>query len=104
MPWLPVLSRNLWVLSGVNFESGLVLKRRQPAAVYRASGAYTSRTEYLVAYNVAMGAVAFAAPEFGLFVPVHWHMACYPCSGHFFAVGLGLRSPWFRRPLLFSLP
>lgn len=115
LPWLPVPSRNLWVLSGVHFESGLFLSgvnlllftellAHIPAA---------SRTEYIVAYNVAMGAVGFAAPEFGIFVLTHRHMAgamrlssLWRAAGAatFLAAGVGLRSPWFRRSRLISRP
>ena len=115
VPWLTVLSRNLWVLSGVNFESGLFLSGvnlllfTELMAHIPAAG----RTEYIVAYNVAMGAVAFAAPEFGILVLTHWHMAgamrlsaLWRAAGAatFLAAGAGLRSPGFRRPRLFSRP
>ncbi|PSR37736.1 MAG: hypothetical protein C7B44_02150 [Sulfobacillus thermosulfidooxidans] len=76
VPWLTVLSRNLWILTGVNFESGLFLSGVNlllfTELLAHIPPAY--RTQYIVMYNVALGAVAFIAPEFGIVALHQWHM------------------------------
>lgn len=68
VPWLTILSTNFWYLTAVNLESGVFLSGinlllfTQLLAVIP----HQSRPHYIATYNVVLGAIAFLAPEFGV--------------------------------------
>lgn len=68
VPWLTVLSTNLWYLTAVNFESGIFLSGVSLLLFTQllAQIPHQDRPHYIAAYNVVLGAIAFLAPEFGV--------------------------------------
>ncbi|HBQ96686.1 MAG: MFS transporter [Firmicutes bacterium] len=108
VPWLTVLSKNLVVLSLVNLESGLFLSgvtlllftellSHVPAQ---------TRSEYIVVYNIVIGAIAFVAPEFGIWVLSHTTLAeamrlsaFWRALGGsaFLMTGMTIQKSWFKR-------
>ncbi len=76
VPWLLTLSKNLIVLSSINLESGLFLSGVNLLLFTEllANTPVNGRAEYIVFYNIVMGATAFIAPEVGIFALAHWHM------------------------------
>lgn len=68
VPWLTMLSTNLWYLTAVNLESGIFLSGITLLLFTQllAHIPHQDRPHYIAAYNVILGAVAFLAPEFGV--------------------------------------
>ncbi len=68
VPWLTVLSTNLWYLAAINLESGIFLSGVSLLLFTQllAQIPHQERSHYIAAYNVVLGVVAFLAPEFGV--------------------------------------
>ncbi|WP_020374519.1 MFS transporter [Sulfobacillus thermosulfidooxidans] len=68
VPWLTILTKNLVVLSSINFEAGLFLSGVNLLLFteLQAHVPAQHRSEYIVVYNIIIGAIAFIAPEFGI--------------------------------------
>lgn len=68
VPWLTVICTNLWYLTAVNLESGIFLSGITLLLFTQllAQIPHQDRSHYIAAYNVILGAVAFLAPEFGV--------------------------------------
>lgn len=76
VPWLTVLSTNLWYLTAVNMESGIFLSGVNLLLFTQllAKIPQENRAHYIAAYNVVLGAIAFLAPEFGIWCFQWIHM------------------------------
>ncbi len=113
VPWLTVLSTNLWYLTIISLESGIFLSGinlllftqllKQIPKIHR--------PHYIAAYNVVLGAIAFMAPEFGIWCLGWLHMngtmvlsSCWRLVGAslFMAAAMGpgsladMRGLWWR--------
>ncbi len=109
VPWLTILSKNLMVLSLINLESGLFLSG-MTLLLFTELLAYVppqSRSEYIVVYNIIIGAVAFLAPEFGIWAFAHTNMnmamqlsAVWRALGGaaFVFTGTVIRKSWLKQP------
>ena len=76
VPWLTVLSTNLWYLTIISLESGIFLSGINLLLFTQllAQIPKSNRSHYIAAYNVVLGAIAFMAPEFGIWCLGWLHM------------------------------